>query len=129
MLGDLLEKYQSTAVLVLSGLILFGSGISLGLGISQLKRGGASPVQYSGDVISPGETLPASTVEISFPLNINTASAEELNALPGIGPAKAAAIVSYRKQNGPFRAKEDLQQVSGIGPATFANLESFIVVK
>jgi comEA protein len=49
-------------------------------------------------------------------INVNTASAKELEALPGIGPVTAAAIVEYRIQNGPFVALEQLLDVKGIGP-------------
>jgi competence protein ComEA len=51
------------------------------------------------------------------PLDLNTATAGQLDALPGIGPATAAAIVSYRERDGPFRAVDDLLDVRGIGPA------------
>jgi competence protein ComEA len=49
------------------------------------------------------------------PININTASAEQLTALNGIGEAKAAAIVEYRKANGPFKSVDQLVDVKGIG--------------
>lgn len=48
-------------------------------------------------------------------VNINTATKEELDALPGIGPAKAQAIVDHRKQNRPFKSVDDLKNVKGIG--------------
>lgn len=48
-------------------------------------------------------------------VNINSASAEELRALPGIGPSKAAAIVEYRNQNGSFKSVDELKNVKGIG--------------
>ncbi|MEJ2285595.1 MAG: helix-hairpin-helix domain-containing protein [Desulfobacterales bacterium] len=61
-------------------------------------------------------------------ININTASAEELVQLKGIGPGHAAKIVAYREKNGPFKMPEDLMQVSGIGQKTLdANLEIIIV--
>lgn len=61
-------------------------------------------------------------------VNINTADAALLDTLPGIGPAKAQAIIDYRTKNGPFAAIEDIQNVSGIGPATYANLKAEITV-
>lgn len=62
------------------------------------------------------------------PLDINTASAAELEALSGIGPAKAEAIVEYRSTNGPFASVDDLVLVSGIGEATVEQLRDDLVV-
>ena len=64
----------------------------------------------------------------SGPININRATADELDALPGIGPVLASRIVNYRKANGPFTAIEDLQRVSGIGSAKFAQFKSKVRV-
>jgi len=61
-------------------------------------------------------------------VNINTADVTELDTLPGIGPAKAAAIIAYREANGPFSTIEDIMNVSGIGETTFANIRDFITV-
>ena len=55
-------------------------------------------------------------------VDLNRASQAELESLPGIGPAKAEAILSYRKQHGPFRRIEDLQRVPGFGPVTVNRL-------
>ncbi len=60
------------------------------------------------------------------PINVNTADAELLTELPGIGPAKAAAIIEDREANGHFESPEDLTRVSGIGDGTVANLEDQI---
>lgn len=59
------------------------------------------------------ETVPEETV--SFPVNINTADADTLTALPGIGRVLAERIVAYRRQNGSFRAVEEITKVEGIG--------------
>jgi len=61
-------------------------------------------------------------------VNINTATPEELDALPGIGPATAQAIVDYRLENGPFQFIEDIRQVPGIGPATFEDIQDSITI-
>ena len=61
-------------------------------------------------------------------ININTASAEELAQLKGIGPSHAAKIVAYREKNGPFKMPEDLMQVSGVGQKTFDANQAFIIV-
>lgn len=61
-------------------------------------------------------------------VNINTANLAELDALPGIGPAKAQAIIDYRTANGNFLTKEDIKSVSGIGEATYEDLKGLITV-
>src|SRR5450432_273102 len=61
-------------------------------------------------------------------VNINTATKEELDALPEIGPVKAQAIVDYRNANGPFKTPEDIMKVNGIKEGTFAKVKGMIAV-
>ena len=61
-------------------------------------------------------------------VNINTATKEELDVLPGIGPVKAQAIVDYRKANGPFKSLDDLKKVKRIGDDTFDKLRGDIAI-
>jgi len=61
-------------------------------------------------------------------VNINTAGAEELDGLTGIGPALAGKIIEYREENGPFENIADIMDVSGIGPATFEKFKNDITV-
>lgn len=61
-------------------------------------------------------------------INLNKADENELQNLPGIGPAKAAAIIEYRNSSGPFKVIEDLKNISGIGDKTFEKLKDLIVV-
>src|ERR1700675_2120856 len=61
-------------------------------------------------------------------VNINTATKEELDALPEIGPVKAQAIVDYRAKNGPFKTPEDIMKVSGIKEGTYTKLKGLISV-
>jgi competence protein ComEA len=61
-------------------------------------------------------------------VNINTATANELETLPGIGEVTAQRIIDYRETNGPFETIEDIQDVSGIGPKTFEGMKDLITV-
>jgi competence protein ComEA len=61
-------------------------------------------------------------------VNINTASAEQLATLPGVGPALAGRIVEYRQKSGSFRATKDVMNVKGIGEKNFAKLEAWLTV-
>ena len=61
-------------------------------------------------------------------INLNTADATQLDALPGVGPATAAAIVQYRTQHGPFASVDKLTDVPGIGPAKLERWRSFLTV-
>jgi competence protein ComEA len=73
--------------------------------------------------VSGGEAAADTTALI----DINTASAGELEALPNVGPATARSIVEYRDVYGPFAAIEEIMNVTGIGPATFEEIRNLIV--
>ncbi|MBA3737632.1 MAG: helix-hairpin-helix domain-containing protein [Actinobacteria bacterium] len=75
--------------------------------------------------VVPGGSAPGSTGGL---ININSASATELETLSGIGEVLAATIVEYRDQNGPFASVEDLMDVSGIGPATLDEIRDQVTV-
>jgi competence protein ComEA len=62
------------------------------------------------------------------PVNVNTADVEQLDALPGVGPATAAAIVADREANGPFATVDDLSRVRGIGPAKLEQLRPLVAL-
>lgn len=62
-------------------------------------------------------------------INLNTATASQLETLDGIGPKLAQRIIDDREANGPFASVDDLDRVSGIGPATVENLRDFVTVE
>lgn len=110
-----------------------------GIGPALLRRvGGAVTQGAAGNVRAPGPegaNLPPGSgaalgpVAAPGPLDLNLAGEADLLRLPGIGPAKARAIVAYRQARGPFAAVGDLAGVSGIGPATLARLAGLVVVR
>ena len=63
---------------------------------------------------------------VSNAININTASAEEIEKLPGIGPKTAEAIVAFREENGPFRRPEHLMLIRGVSEKRFAEIRQFL---
>jgi competence protein ComEA len=80
-----------------------------------------------------GESVPAEVAlppnaddQPSGPVDVNRATVDQLDELPGVGPATAAAIVTERERNGPFASVDDLDRVSGIGPAKLAALRDLV---
>ena len=63
-----------------------------------------------------------------LPLDLNTATAEALAAIPGIGPSRSSAIVTDRDENGPFASVSEVERVHGIGPATVEKIRPFVIV-
>ncbi len=73
--------------------------------------------------------LRQSPAKMATKVSLNTATADQLEQLPGIGPARAMAIVEDRRRNGRYRAIEDLARVRGIGAATISRLQSLVTVR
>ena len=71
----------------------------------------------------------AATNPAQQPFNLNQATAQQLANLPGIGKAKATAIVMYRKQHGAFKSVNELTSVKGIGPKLLAREKPFLTIK
>lgn len=115
--------------------------IQINGGIQSTPTGSLSPIPskppQSGITPLPSDshsspTIPAATTRSAsasiFPININTATAEEFDLLPDIGPVLAQRIVSYRREFGPFTCVEDLLYVNGIGEKTLAKIREYITV-
>jgi competence protein ComEA len=86
------------------------------------------PASAPPGVVTPGSapSMPTGADPGAGLVSINTATETELDTLPGIGPVLAAAIVEWRTQSGGFTSVEQLQEVSGIGPATYAELAPLV---
>jgi competence protein ComEA len=93
----------------------------------------AAPLADGEQVLVPRRGAPSSAAAVAggsasaAPVQLSVATAEQLDALPGIGPATAARIVAYRQEHGPFRSVDDLVGVPGIGPAKLAALKDLVV--
>lgn len=113
--GGVLPGTDTTA-LDLAQKVTDGQQLRVGL----LPAAGASDGQpgQTGAGGSSGSTL----------IDLNTATAEQLDTLPHIGPSTAAKIIAWRKQHGPFTSVSQLQQVSGIGPSTYEAVASLVTV-
>lgn len=71
----------------------------------------------------------ARLLTLGLAIDLNHASPEDLEALPGIGPVLAGRVVAHRQKHGPFRRIEDLQQVPGIGPKNLEQLRPYLTVE
>lgn len=85
----------------------------------------SSPGDSSSDLPSSGPDTTTGDPNVEL-VNINTASLDELNTLPGIGPTIAQRIIDYRNENGVFSTIEDIMNVSGIGVTTFEEIKELI---
>lgn len=126
-MGDIKISTLEKALLGLTAaFLLMTTGYFLG------ARSAADPyrvdTQYpaAAEIATPSEAPPAAP---EGAVNINTATAAELETLPGIGEKRAADIVADRAANGPFRIPEDLTRVKGIGEGTLAGLIEYITVE
>ncbi|MCY3727437.1 MAG: helix-hairpin-helix domain-containing protein [Nitrospira sp.] len=116
-------------LLLLAGTMGFLSLAGLLQGPTQPTQSEASLAGQAG--VSMGrvpEPRPRTVTDVGH-VDINHGSVEELQRLPGIGPVLAERVVQYRRENGKFATIRDMQQVKGIGPKRFAQLEPYIYVE
>lgn len=99
-------------------LATIGPHLAFSAALPATAPGPISATQPSAQAEGPG----------SEPIDLNLADAALLDRLPGVGPARARAIVAFRQANGPFRAVQDLSRVPGFGPAALARLQDRVRV-
>ena len=97
---------------------------------SSTPRAPTAPAQGGGEATnaSAEPTSPAAPTDATGPIDINSADAEELDALPGVGPAIAQRIIDYRDTNGPFQTLEQLADVRGISDEMVEELRPLITL-
>lgn len=130
--GNFVEKRTKfdRAVLVLTVLFVLCAGVLLAV---RLRSGGEWLVQTERE---DGGGVSVGTEETGWPdsllpgevLDLNTASAADLERLPGIGAGRAADIVAYRQEHGGFQSVDELDAVGGIGSATLESLRPYVTV-
>ena len=103
----------------------YEAGIAVQRPVSSAQRSDTNSGQAQAADASD-EALPEQT---QFPINLNTATLEELCELPRIGPTLAQRILDYRAQYGRFSAAEQLMDVEGIGETTFEGLKDLVIVE
>lgn len=112
-----------------AGLILLLVSPARGKPIELLPAPTRSAMEIEVAEVEETATPAPTEVPIIFPININTATSEELQHLPDIGPNIAIAIINYRESHGPFTQIEQIQNVSGIGPKTFDAIKPLITIE
>jgi len=116
------DKIQLRVGIVLISLILFLSGIL----IYTTKEGPSSFVKGGATQEVEGKALVSAPSQQKSLTNINKASLEDLNALPGIGEVIAQRIIDYRNKVGGFKTLEEIMEVSGIGEVKYSNIKALI---
>lgn len=96
---------------------------------ADLQRVNLAGILRDGDQVN----VPEVGQEVALPtagggdvVHVNTATVDELSALPGVGPSLAQKIIDYRTANGPFKSMDDLDQVSGVGPSLLAKWQGLV---
>lgn len=85
------------------------------------------PGNFGSSAASEEESTPEAA-EVNFPIDLNTATLEELDQLPGIGPSRAQDILDYREQQGGFSRVDEIKEVPGIGDTTYERMKDLIFV-
>ena len=131
-----LKRIELAALILVIAAAAFTSGYMIGkdnvnIEISMSERGTEpSPIDSFDTVGEVQSSAPETRAmpESAGLLDINSATAEDLELLPGIGPVLAARVVEYREAYGGFKDKSDIKNVEGIGESIYGDIEPFITV-
>jgi len=119
----LFSRRDRIAIAVIAAAIISGWGVRY-----THYRGGRPDVQVIRNAVSVPDALTSAPDSTVMPVDINTADEPELRALPMIGYARAADIITYRREHGPFTQVSDIMNVEGIGPEIFETIREHITV-
>jgi len=100
---------------------MFSTGFSTIAAASLVALFALTPPAAAGQSAKSSRASKSASTQI---VNVNSASAADFEALPGVGPKLAARIIEYRQKNGPFKKVEDLMNVRGLGEKNFLKLKA-----
>lgn len=122
------------ALLVMSGILIYVSLSTPGV----YKESETTAIQISSSTEAATNRAKSSTAAskssdnsataLSYPINLNTATVEELVSIDGLGESRASAIIEYRDYLGGYTSVEQIKEISGIGDATYAKLAPYLTV-
>lgn len=122
------------ALLVMSGILIYVSLLTPGV----YKESETTAIQISSSTeaatnrakssTAASKSLDNSATAVSYPINLNTATVEELVSIDGLGESRASAIIEYRDYLGGYTSVEQIKEISGIGDATYAKLAPYLTV-
>lgn len=128
-----LTRQEQLIVLLLTAGLVIGSVVLIVRG--RLEPPAGEALDFAIELPASGEIRPENAVELKTErlvpgrININTATAPELETLPGIGPVLAGRIAEYREEVGRFNDTREIMEVSGIGEGKYGNIEELIAVE
>ena len=122
------------ALLVMSGILIYVSLSTPGVyketettatQISSLTEAATNSVNSTTAALTDSDNIVSA---VSYPINLNTATIEELTSIDGLGENRASAIIEYREYLGGYTSVEQIKEISGIGDATYAKLAPYLTV-
>lgn len=122
------------ALLVMSGILIYVSLSTPGVykesetTAIQISSSSKTAANSAKSASSASKSSDNSATAVSYPINLNTATVEELVSIDGLGESRASAIIEYRDYLGGYTSVEQIKEISGIGDATYAKLAPYLTV-
>ena len=122
------DKRQTMIMIGLSLLII--AGVFAAIALSQPKLYTETPVAETvyAETETAESSVTSTTLQVDYPLNINTATLEELMTIDGLGEKRAAAIIEYRSYLGKYTSVEQLMDIDGFGEDTYRKIAGYLTV-